>query len=584
MTQSRMLLLIFRLVISIGLTGGIQHEFIKEITAASEQRSLILIYDNASVFRDFSASLDLPSYNIYLPEVNKFNGEYDGRYDIRVTFEESKLYFVFLNELDDFYSVLPAIRRIYFWRDRDRVVVVIGENYNGSDLKPIFLFCFQFYIINIAFAFLKDEIQIFSYNPFSGDYSLGLDPRDLFPDKFRDLYGYQLKISMFPSVDNPSEKGVYQGRDGMMSRTISRHINATYTYVHPRVTGRAPVLNQYDDVAERVVHVGFNTRYVKFNFKNLIEKTYPHDRDDLACFTPKIRAQKFSGLTSLLSQTVWLLSLGVSLFFFAYVAADALIRRRRVDVVHILMTLLLLLFNKPVKERRNFNFRLALVSYLIFCFFLNTVMVCRLTSILTAPEPFRDIDTVKELAETDYEILTIDRFQELLNASLLANLKTKIFPRLTIIDEPQYLPEMRKCRNVVFICKDHLAHYARIQPDNYPNGVQFYRVMKEKILPTLSCYIVSYGSPFLARLDTLVSRIVESGINEYWKRKTWHKLGMHDRLRLSHDDYRSGVSLADMWMGSQILLYGLGASFLVFLLEVASIKILNTSKLFPSFL
>ncbi|EEZ98706.2 hypothetical protein TcasGA2_TC001246 [Tribolium castaneum] len=559
---------IFRLVIfAISLSQNkaqneILRQYISEITSTNQQRTLVLIYNNVGTFRDFSShfyGLALPVYNVYLGELRKFNGKYGEKYDIAVTYEESKLYFVVLNDLKQLYTALPLIRKIYFWRDRDRVVVLINEKFREQEAKATFRHCFQFYIINIVFVFVKDRIEPFTYNPFSGRLAT---PGRFFPDKFRDLFGYNLKISMFPSVVNTFSNKTYHGRDGKMSLTIAHHINATYTYLRPRATPLAPVLNQYDDVAERVAEVGFNTRYVKFNFRNLIEKTYPHDRDDLACLIPQEYVQKFG----LLPAGVWGLSVAASAVFFCYV----LVANRRFDVVNVLMTILLLLFNKPVKESRNFNFRLALISYLTFSAFLNTLIVCRLASIVTAPKYLAGIETVKELAGTEHRILTIDRFQELLNASLVPPLRAKILPRLTIIKEEQYLSEINKHRKIAFICKDHLANYAQIQKENYPNGIQFYRVMKERILPALSCYIVSYGSPFLTRFDSLIQRIVESGIHDYWKTKTWEKLGIHHQFRTNQDNYKGRVAEASLQIAQKVLLYGLGSAALAFLLELQS--------------
>ncbi|XP_044259019.1 uncharacterized protein LOC123007672 [Tribolium madens] len=542
----------------------ILQQYIKEITSTNQQRTLILIYNNVNTFHSFSSKfydLELPLYNIYLAQLSKFNGKYDEKYDIGVTYEESKLYFVVLSNLKQLYSDLLLIRKIYFWRDRDKIVVLINEKFQEEEAKATFRHCFQFYIINIVFMFLKDSVS-FTYNPFSGNFLSPDKPEHFFPDKFQNLYGYNLKISMFPSVVNIFRNNTYQGRDGVMSRIIAHHLNATYTYLYPRITPLAPVLNQYDDVAERIAEVGFNTRYIKFNFKNLIEKTYPHDRDDLACLIPKEYVQEIS----LLRTSVWGLSLVASGVFFFYV----LITNRRFDVINVLMTILLLLFNKSIKESRNFNFRLALISYLTFCAFLNTLIVCRLASVMTAPKYFAGIETVKELAETNHQILTIDRFQELLNASLISSLRFKILQRLTIIKEEQYLDEINKHRKVAFICKDHLANYAQIQKENYPNGIQFYRVMKERILPALSCYIVSYGSPFLTRFDSLIQRIVESGIHDYWKTKTWEKLEIHHQFQTNQDNYKGRVAEASLQIIQKILVYGLGTASLVFLLELLS--------------
>ena len=587
MTRNK-ILLIFRLVISaIGVSEGRIHqetiiEYIKEITATNQQKSIILVYNEPSAFEDFSTilyGLHLPSFNIYLRDLKKFNGKYNDGYDIKMTYEESKLFFVFMKNLGDIYAELSLMRKIYFWRDRDRVVVFVNGNYSLPALKASFLFCYQFYVVNIVFAFVGDKIEAFSYNPFSKDYSLRTEhPRNFFPDNFQTLYGYRLRVSMFPSVINHLEENEFHGADGHMARIIASQLNATYTYIPTRPSDRAPVLTQYDDVAERIADVGLTTRYVKLNFENLIEKTYPHDRDDLTCLIPKIHVKKFTGMHSLLPDSVWFLSLATSLLFFLYVLAELLLNGRKLDVVNVALTILLLLVNKPVTETRYLNFRAALIFYLTFCVFLNTLIVCRLTSIFTAPAHFQGIETVTELAETDYEILTIDRFEDLLNASLGPNLRDKILPRLNLIKEPEYLERIRKCRNVVFILKDHLANYAQIQKENYPNGVQFYRVMRERILPALSCYIVSYGSPFLKRVDELVRRIMEAGIYDYWKMKTWQRLGVGNEFRFNKNSYGNevAVSLDDVATGVQILVFGLGTSFLVFLLEMLAIKLFKS--------
>lgn len=566
--------------------------YIENILKANECRSIIMAYcnyvDRINDIAKYLYQFGTPVYNINLKQVGKFNRKFNNKYNVEMTFEESKIYFIVINNLTTFNTTLDLSRKIYFWRSRDRIVVIVKHGYNSrfyNTIKSNFLHSFEHRIVNIVFVFLSNSdagdaiIQSYTYNQFTQNYLIYLDNNmfNIFPDKVANLNGFPIRISMFDNiVDAIPGNNMFMGRDGLMSSSIMDYINATAVYAYPKGHvnyglnyNRTYTTGTLDDVRNHVTDVAFNTRFLRLEFDNYVEGTYPHDRDDLSCLIPRQDHEDVKSFAVPLPLPVWMVSMLVLILFYLYIIICSKRHRdNHVAVIDALFISSLIMLGKPIKELNIKYFRLAFLSYLTFSFFLLTVYQSKLTSVMTVKTKPIKIDTLEQLAETDFVIVTLRRYKVMLNVTLEPRIRNKIIPRIRTIPEEKLIAEIRKQKNQVIICKNHLARYGVAQKSNYQENGKFYRIMKESPFPSLCSYIVSYGSPFHAKFNVLIHRIVESGIQGFWKREIWHYLSVSGTLRVKRNHQKKKLSAMNLLSAFRTFMAGAIVSTLVFLVEV----------------
>lgn len=182
-------------------------------------------------------ALNVPVYTVGLDAVAEFNGIYHNRYHVQVTFEESKIYILLINKPSALHALLPQIKSIYFWRHRDRILIVVPEGFRAHGLEETFAAIWRKdKMLNVTFLFIGDRIAAVTYNPFNTNGTINIThENEAFPDKVRNLNGYSLNVSLFPNVIDavPHKSEGYLGRDGTMAATIGRVLNASLGYVAP---------------------------------------------------------------------------------------------------------------------------------------------------------------------------------------------------------------------------------------------------------------------------------------------------------------------------------------------------------------
>lgn len=553
--------------------------YLNGIVETYQPRSLVVVSDSENYITAFY-ELNIPLYSISLNGIVKFNGIYHKKYDERITFEENKIYIVISDEPFKNETFLEKLQSIYFWRQRDKVLLLILNEFRKAQLKnlnQLIFICWKKKILNISFAFVGTSITTFIYNPFSSNKSIEIsvsESSSIFPDKLRNLYGYKINVSMFPNILDAIPNGnKFKGKDGLMASTVESILNASFTYIGPmdgvdygENLGGMRMSGVFGDVAKGRTEIAFNSRYLKGEFENLLEATYPHGRDDLTGLIPVIKPSDIKDFGRNFNTQVWLLFISTQLILFCLICILMTITENLIEPLMIASVLFRLILGQPVQYYSNINMvRLVLLSVTYIAFFFEIAYMSQLASILAVPRKPNQINTLEELAESDLKIYTLSRFKKMLNRTLKEPIRQKLVEKLMTFQETEQIDELNEHKFIGAICKEHIAVYIVQQRNNYG---KFYRIMNEKPMPSIICYGVRYGSPLLDKLNVIINRLIAAGIPNQWRKLTLQEMSIKGNMYQKMEDTNERtLTLKNLIHVFYCLIFGWGLGIFVFFME-----------------
>lgn len=559
---------------------AILSSYVLEVLEIYSPRSLIIASNGNENFIATFHKLGTPIYSVSFEGVDKFNGAYHGKYDEKITFEESKLYVAILDQITEMEVLLPKLQLIYFWRQRDRVLIVVLGTFTPEAAVKLKVLCALYWnnkILNLTIAFLGDLVTSITYNPFDNT-TFFLTDHHIFPDKLRNLNGYNLNISMFPNILDAIPYGDgFKGRDGLTAATVEQLLNATFTYIGPSDSadygenlGRTRMTGVFADVASGRTAVAFNSRYLKGEFENLLEATYPHGRDDLTGLVPVVKPSDIKDFGRNFSPQIWLLVIATQLVLLCLICILTAVTLHRIEPMVVAGVLYRTMLGQSAQYCQNVrSVRMVLLSVTYIAFFFEIAYVSQLASILAVPRKPQQINTLEELANSDLKIYTLVRFKKMLNRTLREPLRQKLLPKLLTYQEDEQIDELNEHKYVGAVCKEHIAMYVVKQKNNYVGDGMFYRIMDEKPMPSIVCYGVGYGSPLLDKLNIIINRLTAAGIPNQWRKLTLEEMSIKGKMYQNMEaSDNTTLTLRNLTHVFYCLLVGWCLSFVVFLLEI----------------
>lgn len=206
-----------------------------------------------------------------------------------------------------------------------------------------------------------------------------------------------------------------------------------------------------------------------------------------------------------------------------------------------------------------------LISYLIYCLQMNTALQSKLISILMSTSYGRPITSIDQFAQVDLPIISHPHIIGLLENHTQDNVLTKILRKSKVVkpmDSIKNLHHVAYDRNCsTFLSKAFL--------NNYPVEKEMIDVIYSNVglLPLECSLCLRKGHYFLKKLNTVLSRILESGIQQRFKVSMDGVLGKVD----PHDSNNSSkVSLALKHLYGVFIWYIIGIiiSLMVFVGEI----------------
>lgn len=212
-------------------------QYIEKIMINTEFRKVVLLKSNDTdsiLLQELSIvthSHYFPTITVKLENIKQFNGKYHEKFSYDAIFEESKIYIIFVGAINYFPTVLKETSKLYFWRNRERVIVYFRDD-TKDETQKMFKLCWERNITNVVFIFSDGA---YTYNPFYEKYDILLNKTNVFRDKYRDMNGWKMNFSAFQTaLDMITVKKKAIGRDVFLAEALTKALNATYQFVPPR--------------------------------------------------------------------------------------------------------------------------------------------------------------------------------------------------------------------------------------------------------------------------------------------------------------------------------------------------------------
>lgn len=479
-------------------------------------------------------------------------------------------------------------------------IILIESPINQTDTQQWMLETFaqfwQFHLFNALIVYWSTELKIVTYTPFSDTVLIHLPPTtmrydQLFWDKAQNLNRRPLHVSLFSEKTRAvfHSDGRQTGTDGYLTNVMSQKMNATLRLLPPtdgfdigEFLKNGSVVGSLAQIVRHDVDVSFNTRFLRLaQFQGKVQITFPIGRDDICILVAKAGfASNVNNIFRAFSSMVWLFTLisllAMSLSFTVIYRIQTPTDRQ---ITHILFNFYSWNLAQPiVKLPQHWASKILIGVWIVYGLLITSSYQGNLTSNLISRPTLPEINTIRQLEQSAYEILTFGRYVDLLQNFLnqtgsYSRLKTRIR------GVPQKeMAQLIADNNVKFAYanKYHINHYQSNLKSHIVRGRPVYNNMKECPVPYLVAYAVVYGSPYLQRINIILRRLQESGLILYWDEKSAGDKSKGGGQRTNGEPVP--LTVDHVQSAFYILFLGLILSSMVFCTELIRYKYRNVIK------
>lgn len=487
-----------------------------------------------------------------------------------------------------------------------RYVIVFTDKLLSStftgELEDIFTEFWKRAVLNVIIIFWTNQLNCFTYSPFSEPFLIPFNtnetqPDHLFYDKTKNLNGHSLRVGMF---SEPQRAQIFQldgnirmkGIDGKFTEMVMQSMNATLALIQPiddaYLGERYPngsangIFGQFQN---EMIDMSFNARFFRMqHFRGIIEPTLTIGRDDLCILVPRSGISlNLDNIFDAFESPVWCLiiaSLPVYTFFFYRYDMKRRSFRKPISFIHALLRLFGWNLNQPYMHTP----KTALAKFMLGIWIIYSAVITNwynsnLTSFLMVKPRLPDITTLQQLAQSDYHILTLPKYTDLINEFLINSKEyPKLLGRFHSVDALElYTHIVSKDISYAYAHKEHLLRYALRKGRLFDAFSQ----MTECPVPFINVYALSYGSPYKGRINWILSQAQDCGIVDHWMDIGLHRQKINQaRHGKSANEQHVSISISHLQSTFYILALGCAVSFVIFLCEIASAKYKRKPKVF----
>lgn len=429
------------------------------------------------------------------------------------------------------------------------------------------------------------SINVFTYNPFRKDDSLvRLSSRNrkvdyIFPDKAANLYRSPLRVSLFTEQTRAilnNADGTYSGTDGYITNVVVEHMNATLVLLPPtdgfdigEFLSNGSLTGSLSQVVNHQVDVSFNTRFLRLaQFKGIVQITFSNGRDDICILVSKAGfASNIYNIFRAFSRNVWAFTfmslVTVSLSFTIVYRAQ----HSSQEITNIFFNFYSWNLAQPIMRLpERWASKILIAFWIVYSLLICSSYQGNLTSNLVLRPTLAQINTMRQLEQSGFEIMTFGRYvhllQNLFNESdTFSSLRTRIKNVSTGRDMEQYVNnhDLR----YAYANKYHINQYLSSRKKNVMNGRPVFHNMIECPVPFLVAYAVQFGSPYLLRINTIIRRTQEAGFVSYWDKKT-----EETSKGTKHGGGNAPIALTLDHMQSAFYIWSIGISIALIMLAI----------------
>jgi hypothetical protein len=493
------------------------------------------------------------------------------------------------------------------------------NNMKGSEIENKCSLLFQniweeFGILNVIMLFLNVTVSpklklgriklIATFNPFitstdlrgklvvhHEDYIINLAKSQA--DRLIDLRGYPVRITLFPREptsfpSHPNDKVIdYVGMDGFFMRNLAKKMNFTAIADSPKdgkeygyfFEDNGTFTGTLGDILHDRADLSLNSRFVKDYGTNNIEFTIPVGFDSLCLIVPKARQlPKWLALFRVFHLHVQFSIVCVyvvcSIIFYIL---QILYSHFKSDCKEASLTAILIETLPPflslsmVRMPSSQSGKVLMISCLIFGMIIASAFQAKLVTVLSKPDYYSDINTLEELDASGLVISTgsINLVRDTFSTEESPPAK-HLRSKVTYC----YLQEgninyVAKHQNIAALNRLSTALYSVLLYRN-SDGTFLLHIVKECPRTYSLAYIVPKGSPFLLRINHVITQLVETGIVDKWNEDTYFNMTAIHRTEYSGNNSLKVFSLEDLQMPFLVLVCGLLSSVIIFFVELTA--------------
>lgn len=433
----------------------------------------------------------------------------------------------------------------------EKPVEITDNNNNNNWLVPFivqYANTFHFYNIVIMYQFLNQTVRLSAYLPNTRQILTYPDRhhsfKDLFIYKANNLNGGPFRVAIFPeevrAITNSSNIFTH-GSDFEMAKVLATQLNGSLQFYRPfdhheygNPISAANGTGTLGSVMRGEVDISINSRLLQYDFfqnLDIVETTVTLDRDDMCVLIPiNGRSSTFSHLIHSLDAWSWSLAF-IGIFLFRnFVRFTEQWRNtitdnkyRNFSYIDTIQTNLNQMFTIR-KLPESMSLRFAVISWILYCFFMTNIYQCCITSAFTMKWIHRqnDIKSMQDLAESNYRILVPNEYEPLIRQNLNytdghgIEIKRKLLAKILAVSWTKYKAHLnRNDISFVYANRLHLTkYYAKTK---LKNGMPIFHSLTW--IPFYACYIVPIGSPLHNRINKIIVKLLIADIYQHWDKQ-----------------------------------------------------------------
>lgn len=474
--------------------------------------------------------------------------------------------------------------------------VILFENRqvenNSSAIIDIFVEFWEREVFNALLIFWTTELNVVSYTPFGDNYLIYHTSNDiskdvLFADKAQNMNGHPLRISLFfeesRAIFNRSfsndQLDDMAGTDGLLTQLMVRHMNATLVLMQPNdgadigeFMANGTTTGSLAQIVGSFADVSFNTRFLRIaQFRQKVEPTVTNGRDDICILVPKAGfASNVSNLFRSFSATLWVYTiLAVPVFIVAYKILSIGHANNSIHSLHdvILNVVAWNLLQSCSQFPKRWVIRILIGTWALYTMLITSSYSGNLTSNLLFKRMLPDINTFKQLDQSNYPLVTYSRYTDLILNFLNQTNYRRLKKRVKAVSQNEFSNLIDK-NDVRFAYANKYHINFKLYNTRLIKGKPIFFSMEECPVPYVVIYGMRYGTPFKRRINFLLRQAQEAGFIDFWDNKD--KKTLSGKVSLGSDGGESLVALSVFHLQSAFYVFfaGLLVSSVYFAYEI----------------
>lgn len=415
----------------------------------------------------------------------------------------------------------------------------------------------------------REEATIIKLNPFSN--TLRIEKNGvLFPEKLRNLHGYQMIISFTnraPEVIIDYNQTPYK-ISGIMYQKLKVLANAMNFQIKiPNIRNPGNfscVKNEASDETLALRYGKVHLIAIEFGRyesceNNLYEWSKGVGNANIVLVVPIVIINSKTKITPKILNGIILLTVPLLLSILSRI-----LNFDKWKIEYMLQIMLGLV--SPQEPKREWE-KVFFTAILWASFFFSSYIYMTLTSVHVYQEQKEQFETIDDVVKSEISV-KIESLYYLLTYKSSENMIRKLLDRSVHlnVDGWQCLDDLVAYKNVTCIVKEELAwRHLGLQGNN--DGVPVAKIIGQQINYMPSHTVLEPGSPFVSRFDELIQRIHEAGIVGKW----WNEYSFEGSSIMTKFDARIATEdLKDKVIKNVFLFFSLGyvISIIAFLLEL----------------